>query len=83
MSNKFSDAQEVSALSLDNKVGLFAGDGTPDLEVLGAPIGSKYFRTNGERYDKTGLGDLLIDWTLDSGSGAVAGVGIELVIIGW
>lgn len=79
MSRSFGQADEVEALSLDNKVGLFAGDAAPWDEVItNAPIGSRYFRTNGDSYKKTGSGDTSGDWELISTS-AVS----NKYILGW
>jgi len=83
MAITFNGAHEVEAISLDNKVGLFAGDNTPDIDVSGAPIGSEFKRTNGDIYDKTGAGDALSDWTIRSAAVAASSGSINFSIIGW
>lgn len=67
MAIDFTEAHEADAFSLNDIVGLFAGVGFPWDEVTGAPIGSRYFRSNGETYKKVGGGNLSTDWQLDVG----------------
>ena len=67
MAIDFQQAHEADAFSLNDVVGLFAGVGLPWNEVTGAYRGSRYFRSNGEVYKKTGAGNLSKDWQLDTG----------------
>jgi hypothetical protein len=68
MAIDYIDGFETEVLSVDDKIGLFAGDIAPDeTVVVNAPIGSRYYRTNNEVWLKTGAGDTAVNWTLDSG----------------
>lgn len=66
MAKNFDDAYEVqSGLSIDGQGGIFMGYGNPwDEPVLGAPIGSRYWKLSNEdeQFRKIGAGDLPSDW---------------------
>lgn len=81
MARTFNRATELEALSLDDVVGLFAGDNTPDVDVSGAPINSRFFRSNGDTYKKIGAGDTLSDWELLGSASTTEALGFA--IIGW
>lgn len=83
MPKTFNNANEAEAFSIDNKIGLFAGDNTPDIDVSGAPVGSRFYQTNGDVYKKTGAGDLLSDWTLQTSGGGSLDEALGFAIIGW
>ena len=63
MTKEFDDSYEVEdGLSLGD-MGFFAGPVDPwSVPVIGAPIGSRYFRTDNSVYEKIGVGDLEADW---------------------
>ena len=79
MAKTFNNATEVDSVSIDNKIGLFAGDNTPDIDVSGAPVGSTFYQTNGGVYKKTGAGDALSDWDKQLSSDEAFG----FAILGW
>ncbi len=51
--NSFKRAKTVKVLSINNKIGLCAGDGHPNKDAPDDMAdGSRYFRTNGSEYVK-------------------------------
>jgi len=59
---------EASSLDLDGEVGITGGIAVPDETILvNFPVGSRYYRTNGDVYVKTGAGNLATDWTISLG----------------
>lgn len=59
-------AQEMDALGIgaqDDVRGILAGAGNPWDAYINVPIGSRYFKSDGKWYWKSGAGDTSGDWT--------------------
>jgi len=81
---EYNDGHDVEVLIIGGdsdteKVGIFAGIGNPWDEVIGAPVGSSFFKTSGDKYRKTGAGDTMLDWTLGLDPNAGTGGGNQCI----
>ncbi|MCK5307043.1 MAG: hypothetical protein KAJ73_00390 [Zetaproteobacteria bacterium] len=72
MAENFDRAWETKKIVLDDAVGIAAGDYDPSTSGHEGPVGSRFYRSNGNEYVKTGAGDT--EWDLQlAGVGYVGG----------